>query len=232
VNRLLNRLEEVLVIAFMALATLITFAAVLHRYLSGVAIPVVQDWLLGLRFSWSQELTIILFVWMAKFGAAYGVRTGIHVGVDVLLNRLQDRPRRVFILFGLFAGALFTGIIGSLGAHFVWENGAHYSFFKLFGMEMGDLYEGPTTPDLEWPTWIVYSAIPLGSFLMCFRFLQVTVSFMRTGELPHHDHGHVDGIEDEKLPVDANPYGMDDDLHMRDLKHKQIDDRIEKGDGK
>ena len=25
-----------------------------------------------------------MFVWMAKFGAALGVRTGIHVGVDVL----------------------------------------------------------------------------------------------------------------------------------------------------
>jgi len=24
-----------------------------------------------------------MFIWMAKFGAAYGVRTGIHVGVDV-----------------------------------------------------------------------------------------------------------------------------------------------------
>ena len=30
-----------------------------------------------------------MFVWMAKFGAAYGVRTGIHVGVDVLVNQLQ-----------------------------------------------------------------------------------------------------------------------------------------------
>jgi C4-dicarboxylate transporter DctQ subunit len=50
--------------------------------------------------------------------------------------------------------------------------------------------------------WIFYSAIPLGSYLMCFRFLQVTWSFIRTGELPHHDHGHVDGLEEE-TPVDA-----------------------------
>lgn len=32
---------------------------------------------------------------------------------------------------------------------------------------------------------------------MCFRFLQVTWGFARTGELPHHDHSHVDGLEDE-----------------------------------
>jgi hypothetical protein len=44
---------------------------------------------------------------------------------------------------------------------------------------------------------MVYSAIPLGTSLMCFRFLQVLVGFIKTGELPHHDHGHVDGLEDD-----------------------------------
>ncbi|MBM4190253.1 MAG: TRAP transporter small permease [Betaproteobacteria bacterium] len=228
-NKLLNRFEELLVMTFMALATLVTLAAVLHRYFSGLAIPVVQDWLLGLRFAWSQELTIILFVWMAKFGAAYGVRTGIHVGVDVLVNRLKDGHRRVFIVFGLLAGALFTGIISILGALFVWENGAHYASFHALGMDVSALTEGPVTPDLEWPTWIVYSAIPLGSALMCFRFLQVVWGFLRTGALPQHDHGHVDGVDKSDHPDDTWPpkagdedrlYRMDDDLHPHDLSRK------------
>jgi C4-dicarboxylate transporter DctM subunit len=46
---------------------------------------------------------------------------------------------------------------------------------------------GQQSNDLEAPMWIVYLAIPLGSGLMCFRFLQVAWSFYRTGELPHHD---------------------------------------------
>ncbi|MDO8933453.1 MAG: TRAP transporter small permease, partial [Rhodocyclaceae bacterium] len=100
------------------------------------------------------------------------------------------------------------------------------------GKDLGDIPEGPTTPDLEWPTWMVYSAIPLGSYLMCFRFLQVLVSFTKTGELPHHDHGHVDGIEEEIVPVDVDPYGMDDNLHMRDLKHTQLGDDDREGDRK
>jgi C4-dicarboxylate transporter DctQ subunit len=49
-----------------------------------------------------------------------------------------------------------------LGAHFVWENGAHYACSGSSAWT-GDLPEGPTTPDLEWPTWIVYCAMPLGS---------------------------------------------------------------------
>ena len=228
--KFLDHLEEWLITFLMGVATLIIFVAVVHRYLASASIPGLQDWLLSLNFSWAQELTIIMFVWMAKFGAAYGVRTGIHVGVDVLINRLDDRMRSKFIIFGLLAGALFTGIVGTLGGHFVWENGANYAFLHMAGMPVGDIPEGPTTPDLEWPTWIVYSAIPLGSSLMCFCFLQVMVGFVRTGELPHHDHGHVDGLEEAVPPVDVDVLSMDDNLHMHDLRHTMVGDNRRKKD--
>jgi C4-dicarboxylate transporter, DctQ subunit len=214
--RFLDHLEEWLITFLIGAATLIIFAAVTHRYASGLPIPGVQDWLLTLNFGWAQELCIIMFVWMAKFGAAYGVRTGIHVGVDVLINRLNDSLRAKFIVFGLLAGATFTGIVGTLGAFFVWENGAHFVLYQALGLKMDGLFEGPTTPDLEMPTWMVYCAVPFGSYLMCFRFLQVLVGFVRTGELPHHDHGHVEGIEAEPLTAAGNEdkvYRMDDDLH-------------------
>jgi C4-dicarboxylate transporter DctQ subunit len=32
---------------------------------------------------------------------------------------------------------------------------------------------------------------------MCFRFLQVAYHFLRIGELPVHDHTHVEGLEQE-----------------------------------
>lgn len=214
--KFLDHLEEWLITFLIGAATLIIFVAVIHRYAAGLPIPGVQDWLLAINLTWAQELTIIMFVWMAKFGAAYGVRTGIHVGVDVLINRMNPQTRSKFIVLGLLAGALFTAIVATLGAHFVWENGAHYSIFQWLGKSVDGIPEGPTTPDLEWPTWMVYSAIPLGTSLMCFRFLQVTWSFLRTGELPHHDHGHVDGLEEtpeESAAQSINPYAMQDNLH-------------------
>ena len=218
--RVLDHLEEWFITFLMGAATLIIFAAVMHRYAAGMPIPVVQDWLLTLNFGWAQELCIIMFVWMAKFGAAYGVRTGIHVGVDVIINRLAPANRAKFIVFGLLSGALFTGIVATLGATFVWDNGAHYAIFKFLNLNLEGMYEGPTTPDLEWPTWIVYCAVPFGSGLMCFRFLQVCVAFIRTGELPHHDHGHVEGVEEETLLEPGKEdqiYRMDDDLHPHDV---------------
>ena len=178
INRFLNHLEEWLIAFLIGAATLVIFFAVLHRFLSGL--PYIQDLTVRMNVSWAQELCIFRFVWMAKFGAAYGVRTGIHVGVDVIIRKLTGTPQRMLILFGLLAGALFTGTVATLGANFVYH------------IAQTD----QVSADLEVPMWWVYLCVPLGSSLMCYRFLQVAWSFGRGGELPHHDHGHVEGVED------------------------------------
>jgi C4-dicarboxylate transporter, DctQ subunit len=113
-----------------------------------------------------------MFVWMAKFGAALGVRTGIHVGVDVFVKQLTPATRKPVIVFALLCGALFTGVIGTLGAVYVYE-----------------LDADQVSQELEWPSWMIYLCIPLGSYLMCFRFLQVMWRFLRTGIVPHQAHG-------------------------------------------
>jgi len=205
-NKLLNHLEEWLIATLIALATTIVFFAVLHRYGTSNSIDFAKwleahgmafasapfratfRWLAGMDVSWAQELTIYLFIWMAKFGAAYGVRTGIHVGVDVLVMRMAPERAKKVILFGLLAGALFTAVIANFGAHFTW------SVFE----------SGVRSNDLEVRMWIVYMAIPAGSSLMCFRFLQVAWHFWKTGSLPHHDVAHVEGV-DADAAADASP---------------------------
>jgi C4-dicarboxylate transporter DctQ subunit len=183
--RLLDRLEETLIGALMAVATAVIFASVVLRFLSTV--PVVQDVAIRLSMTWAQELCIFLFVWMAKFGAAYGVRAGVHVGVDVLTNRLPPRPRKILVTTGLLGGVLFTAVVGTLGAILVWEIG----------------HTDQTSEDMEVPMWLVYLCVPLGSYLMCFRFIQVVVSFVRTGKVPHRHAGSASATEAEGLPAEA-----------------------------
>jgi C4-dicarboxylate transporter DctM subunit len=196
-NRALDHLEEWLIAALIAAATGLIFFAVLHRYGTGLSIDaskwlaargvpllpaILKDlylWLAALDVSWAQELCIYMFIWMAKFGAAYGVRTGIHVGVDLLVNRVPPRSRKQVILFAMLCGAFFTGMIATFGASFVGE------MFKT----------GQQSNDLEAPMWIVYLAIPVGSGLMCFRFLQVCWFYYWTGQLPHHNEAHVEGVD-------------------------------------
>ena len=65
------------------------------------------------------------------------------------------------------------------------------------GSFVGQMFAtGQQSNDLEVPMWIVYLAMPLGSGLMCFRFLQVAWWFYWTGDLPHHDDAHVEGVDD------------------------------------
>jgi TRAP-type C4-dicarboxylate transport system permease small subunit len=200
-DRILDRLEEWIIVTLIGAATALTFVAVVHRYgasnsaslarwagmhnlllLKAVA-NAVYSWLASINLSWAQELATYMFVWMAKFGAALGVRTGIHVGVDVFVNRLTPAARKPVIVFALLCGALFTGVIGTLGAIYVYR-----------------LDPDQVSPELEWPSWMIYLAIPLGSYLMCFRFLQVMWRFLRTGYVPHQAHG----VEYEE-PHDATP---------------------------
>ena len=175
--RILDRLEEIIIGALIGAATLLIFASVVQRYLIGV--PLLYPIFYPINLTWAQELCIYMFVWVAKFGAAYGVRTGIHVGVDVVVNQLRSPWRNAVVLFGLLCGAFFTAVIGTMGAKFVY----------------GLYHTDQVSPDLEIPSWFVYLCIPLGSYLMCFRFLQVAYAYLRTGELPHHDHAHVEGVE-------------------------------------
>ena len=178
-NRVLDHLEEWLVAGFMALATGVIFISVLYRYTADIAW--IWNYTRHINLTWAQELCIYLFIWMAKFGAAYGVRTGIHVGVDVLVRLLAPAKRRFWVIFDLLAGAFFTGAIAVLGGLFVW---------RMVGT-------GQVSPDLELPMWVVYSAVPLGSSLMCYRFLQVAWRFRRTGELPAHGHARAEGLQTE-----------------------------------
>ncbi len=202
-NRLLDRLEEWIIATLIAAATILTFVAVVHRYgasnsaelarwagehrvvLLQHAADRVYTSLAAIDLSWAQELATYMFVWMAKFGAALGVRTGIHVGVDVLVKQLTPATRKPVIVFALLCGALFTGVIGTLGAVYI-----------------HDLDADEVSPELEWPSWIIYLCIPLGSYLMCLRFLQVMWRYLRSGVVPHQGHGI-----DYEAPPHAPPLG-------------------------
>ncbi len=205
-DRILNRLEEWIIVTLIAAATILTFVAVVHRYGASnsaslarwagahqlLLLKAAANWvyttLAAINLSWAQELATYMFVWMAKFGAALGVRTGIHVGVDVFVNRLSPAARKPVIVFALLCGALFTGVIGTLGAVYVYE-----------------LDPDQVSPELEWPSWMIYLCIPLGSYLMCFRFLQVMWRYLRTGFVPHHGHGLDYEAPHDAAPAEAAP---------------------------
>ena len=207
--RILDRFEEILISVLMAVAVTLIFVAVVHRFsLSAAAdmvgfarshdMPGLQSAarstfkaINSIKLTWAQEACIYLFVWMAKFGAAYGVRIGIHVGVDILVERLQDPAKRIVTTIAMSGGIIFTGIVVWIGTDFVYH------------VRLG----GQTSPDLEMPMWIIYLAVPLGSGLMCFRFIQALYLYLTTGYIAHHDLSSVDGVDEEAKDVAEGGHG-------------------------
>jgi C4-dicarboxylate transporter DctQ subunit len=207
--RILDRFEEILISVLMAVAVTLIFVAVVHRFsLSAAAdmvgfarshdMPGLQSAarstfkaINSIKLTWAQEACIYLFVWMAKFGAAYGVRIGIHVGVDILVERLKEPAKRIVTAIAMSGGILFTAILVWIGTDFVYH------------VRLG----GQTSPDLEMPMWIIYLAVPLGSALMCFRFIQALYLFLTTGYIAHHDLSSVDGVEEEADDLAKGAHG-------------------------
>ncbi|WP_283179385.1 TRAP transporter small permease [Gemmobacter sp. 24YEA27] len=203
--RILDRFEEVLISVLMAAAVILIFVAVFHRFSIGYAadlvryarandMPELQSWarsvyssINSIKLTWAQEACIYLFVWMAKFGAAYGVRIGIHVGVDMVVLKLDAKWQRIVTIIAMSGGILFTAILVWIGTTFVYHVGVG----------------GQISADLEMPMWIVYLAVPLGSALMCFRFIQALHLYVTTGQIVHHEHGHVDGMDDAPAPANG-----------------------------
>ena len=207
--RILDRFEEILISVLMAVAVALIFVAVVHRFSLSAAADLVgvgrahdMAWLQSaarstfkainsIKLTWAQEACIYLFVWMAKFGAAYGVRIGIHVGVDVLVERLKDPAKRIVTAIAMSGGIIFTAILVWIGTDFVYH------------VWLG----GQTSPDLEIKMWIVYLAVPLGSALMCFRFIQALYWYLTTGYIAHHDLSSVEGVEEEAEDLSKGAHG-------------------------
>ncbi|MEO8281433.1 MAG: TRAP transporter small permease [Ideonella sp.] len=143
--KILDRLEEVIVITMLAAMTLLTFLQVVLRYVFNGG------------FTWALEMTTIFFAAMIFIGISYGVRVGAHIGVDALVTKLPPRERRFTAIAVVILCLAYAGIViyGSLG----------------YVMKMHSVHI--EMEDLPIEVWIVRSLLPLGYFLLIFRFLQV-----------------------------------------------------------
>jgi C4-dicarboxylate transporter DctQ subunit len=108
VNRVLDHLEEWLITFLIGAATVIIFAAVIHRYATGFATGGLQDALLKIDLSWAQERRSSCVRLDGQFAPPMAFAPS---SASRMINALKPNVRAKFIIFGLLGGALFTGII-------------------------------------------------------------------------------------------------------------------------
>ena len=73
---------RIAVVAVFAIMIVITFLQVVFRYVLTAPLP------------WSEEAARYCFVWIVFLGAALGLERGVHLGVDLLVNRMPPGMRR------------------------------------------------------------------------------------------------------------------------------------------
>lgn len=142
-NRYIDLFEKYSITVLFAVATLALFANVVLRYFFDTGLI------------WVLELVQYLFAWVVLIGAAHGVKVGIHLGLDILLERMSVAIRKKTLLLAIACCIFFVAII---------DYNAFVYTFKIY--QWGDL-----TEDLQIPQWIPYLSIPIGLTLMLYHFL-------------------------------------------------------------
>jgi C4-dicarboxylate transporter DctQ subunit len=148
--KILDRLEELIVIVMLALMTLVTFMQVVLRYVFNAG------------FTWALELTTIFFAAMIFVGISYGVRVGAHIGVDAIVSKLPSGIRRVTSIVVVLLCLLYAGLV-------IYGSWGYVMKMRSVHVEMEDL-------PIE--VWMVRSLLPLGYLLLTFRFVQVLWSLI------------------------------------------------------
>jgi len=87
------------VIAAMAVMATLVVVQVVFRYLFSSAID------------WSEEIARLAFVWAMFLAIPHGVRSGIHVGIDVIVTRLADGAQEAFFRISAGLAALLMAVV-------------------------------------------------------------------------------------------------------------------------
>ncbi len=175
-GRMTDNIEETSIAVCLGLMTLITFANVIARY-------IFNDNIL-----WALEVTVFLFAWLVLMGASYAVKHHIHIGVDIVINAVSPKQRKILALLAITACLVYS-ILLLIGSWNYW-----YPFiterawletddipmpealmFLADWLNEGERYE-------KMPRFIPYLALPLGMALFTLRFFQLAWHVM-TGKV-------------------------------------------------
>lgn len=171
---LVTAIEENAIAALLALITLISFVQVILRYGFNTGI------------NGALELTTVLFAWLILFGMSYGIKMGMHLGVDAFIRLLPPRAFKAVAIFGAVCCLLYGLILLNadwlqwLGAKT--RGGAVDYWSKMFKLGIG-------MEDMRWPgflqalglpervqRWVAYLVLPVGLAFVVFRSLEAMVA--------------------------------------------------------
>ncbi len=141
----IDRALTVFETAFLATA-LFAMAGVLFAQVAGSA--------LGRSPTWAGELAMYLMTWTMCVGAGAAARSGRHIAITVVADKLKGRAGSVARAAVRLLCVAFCAGLCAVGAD-----------FAMMSRELGQ-----KSVALGAPMWIVYMALPVSAAMMAFRF--------------------------------------------------------------
>lgn len=138
--------------------------AILVAVTACVVFEVFMRKLFNLSQIWVIELSEYALLYITFLGAAWVLHQGGHVRVDVFLNMAPPGLRRIFGTISTSLGLVISLLLTVFGVGATWNAYAR-------GMFKATL--------VEFPTWIVLLAIPLGSLMLTIRFARQLIAHIR-----------------------------------------------------
>lgn len=163
--------------------------ALLAVFVTLLFVQIVARQLFGFSITWIEELSIVLFVWFAYFGASYAARMAAHNRVTFHLNMMPRRTARLLEAIGDAFWVIFNAV-------FIWYATQFIMLLKPF----------VKLQTLGWQMRWVYLVLPIAFVLMTIRIIQVNWLKLVRGVDPRDpDQVDVDSTPDQ--PSDLHPKG-------------------------
>ncbi|WP_105616557.1 TRAP transporter small permease [Vallitalea okinawensis] len=136
---IIEAIFENIAMFFLAIMTIIISYQVFCRYF------------LNYTPSWSEEVSLLLMVWMGFLGIALGVIKGVHIGIEFFASILPHQIQKVLFIVDDLLVALF-------GASLL-----------IYGYELVEKTMSSKLPATGWPAATLYALVPFcGLLIICF----------------------------------------------------------------
>lgn len=131
-----------------------------------LTVQVVSRYLFNHSFTWTEELSVVMFVWLIYLGVSGAVTKRKHLRIDALINVLPFKAKKFLLILDNVIMFLFClGIIPAI-----------MNIINNFADK------GAVTSLLRMPKVVVYGIIPFGMVLTCIRLVQDTVRLFKEDE--------------------------------------------------
>ncbi len=147
-KKIIENLDEYILMAMLSASTLLIFFQVVMRY-------VFMD-----SLSWSEELARYMYVWQTWIASSYAVKMGRHLRITSVVDKAKGRARVLLELFVIVLWLAFSVFL----------------CFKAAELCKMIFDQQQTSPAMNLPMWLAYMAVPTGTALMAIRLVQQFVA--------------------------------------------------------